>query len=248
MTGAPMTRSSSYMPQLDSLRAFAVAGVMALHYHQNSKTGPLGVFGVRLFFVLSGFLITGILLECRSIVLDEGQSATATLTRFYIRRFLRIVPVFYLVLGLAWILGVPAARDGLVWHIGYASNFYSAHLHGWPAGVGHFWSLAVEEQFYFVWPLIICSISRRRAVEPCILAIIFGVVLIRIFLRPHLTYPWYLDMSPLASIETLGIGSLLAAASRRTLFFNNGFGPVYSLHFWPEAFYFPCVFSSSCTT
>ena len=102
------------MPQLDSLRAFAVAGVLLFHFHMNSKTGYMGVFGVRLFFVLSGFLITGILLECRALVHAQKQGLLVTLKQFYIRRFLRIVPVFYLFIAIACLLGVPAARDGLI--------------------------------------------------------------------------------------------------------------------------------------
>src|SRR4029077_20220946 len=88
---------------------------------------PLGELGVRLFFVLSGFLITGILFECRKLVAD-GAPASGVIARFYLRRCLRIVPLCYGLLALMWIARIPEVRDSLPWHLTYTSNFYFAGL------------------------------------------------------------------------------------------------------------------------
>src|SRR5437867_12025886 len=99
------TAEQRYMPQLDSLRFFAVLGVLVTHYAQPQHfpwilgTLEWGDLGVRLFFVLSGFLITGILLGCRELADATPQSVFLLIRQFYCRRFLRIFPVYYLVLA-----------------------------------------------------------------------------------------------------------------------------------------------------
>lgn len=102
-----------YMPQLDSLRAFAVMAVMFQHFY-GSIVGidlPIGEWGVQLFFVLSGFLITGILLNCREI--QTTQSRQFQLRQFYIRRALRILPLFYLVVLGAALVDIRPIRENL---------------------------------------------------------------------------------------------------------------------------------------
>ena len=155
--------------QLDSLRALAVTSVLIHRFWptcvlEQAGTG-IGHLGVRLFFVLSGYLITGILLRCRSSM-EAGQSDAATnLRRFYIRRFLRIFPPYYALLALMVIRNFPGVRDTLWWHAGYASNFLFALEGDWkPGDTSHFWSLAVEEQFYLVWPFLILLVPRSRLV------------------------------------------------------------------------------------
>src|SRR5258707_12985436 len=116
-------------------------------------------------FVLSGYLITGILLRCRRSI-EAGQSDVATaLRRFYIRRFLRIFPPYYALLALMFMANFPGVRNTLWWHAGYASNFLFALQGSWtPWVTSHFWSLAVEEQFYVVWPFLILLVPRSRLV------------------------------------------------------------------------------------
>ncbi len=138
------------MPQLDGLRALAVAGVLFSHagpaiFKDAINTGPLGV---KLFFVLSGFLITGILLRAR----PEWQQARyggaeaepgVALRAFYARRFLRIFPLYYAVLFAITLLGLPEARETFWWNLFYSSNWYYAIYGEWRGAVSHFWSLAV---------------------------------------------------------------------------------------------------------
>lgn len=150
-----------YMAQLDALRAFAVGLVLLYHFWRPARQSVhFGGIGVRIFFVLSGFLITGILLHSRRQVDGREMGAGPAIRRFYIRRILRIFPLYYLALVIAWFGKVSGARDGIAWHASYLSNLYfflenAAHPGQWGGHVAHLWSLAVEEQFYLLWPWVI---------------------------------------------------------------------------------------------
>jgi peptidoglycan/LPS O-acetylase OafA/YrhL len=166
----PGAKPGARFTQLDSLRAFAVFAVIVSH------TGPhgldpyaLGMRGVQLFFVLSGFLITGILLAA-------GHATTSrrrTLGAFYGRRFLRIFPAYYSVLLITVLIGIPEVRHGIAWHAAYLSNVRAARLGFWEGPVSHLWSLSVEEQFYLCWPLLVLCVPRIAL--PTVLA---GAVLV----------------------------------------------------------------------
>ena len=112
---------NGYMIQLDALRCFAVLGVLITHFWQPDPIpGPLGQIdlgfvGVRLFFVLSGFLITGILLNNRERARSVGLNPLVVLRQFYARRFLRIFPIYYLVVFLGLALDIPRAREIWPW-------------------------------------------------------------------------------------------------------------------------------------
>ncbi len=157
-----------HMPQLDGLRAVAAGMVVCYHFYAPVRQYVhLGGIGVRVFFVLSGFLITGILLRTRIAAESAGGAARGmALRRFYIRRVLRIFPLYYFALGLAWLTRVDGARESIAWHAAYLSNvrffLQNAVDHGkWGGHVGHLWSLAVEEQFYLLWPWVIFLAPRR---------------------------------------------------------------------------------------
>ncbi|MGE5727393.1 MAG: acyltransferase family protein [Gemmatimonas sp.] len=115
-----------------------------------------GNLGVRLFFVISGYLITSLLLA------EHARTGTVNLKRFYVRRALRIMPAFYFflaVITLAAAAGlVPASRTALLRAATYTSNYLGT---GWT--LGHTWSLAVEEQFYLLWPSVIVLLGLRRS-------------------------------------------------------------------------------------
>jgi len=147
-----------YVPSLDGLRALAVALVMAVHYHEEFGGGWVGV---QLFFVLSGFLITRILLDAKATATSLG----AFLKIFWIRRALRIFPLFlaFMLVGeLFWQIAAlpqtwPTARP---WLLTYTLNFgHMMHVVPVSDVYSHFWSLAVEEQFYLIWPFIIWFLS-----------------------------------------------------------------------------------------
>jgi len=150
-----------YSPGLDGLRALAILIVMIFHANPNVVVG--GYIGVDLFFVLSAYLIT-------SILADEFRATGAIdLPRFYVRRFLRLGPallfmlaIYLLLAPLAW-PGENHGRDALITAL-YLSDFTVAAGSG-PEYLSHSWSLAIEEQFYLLWPLLLVPLLRsNRAV------------------------------------------------------------------------------------
>src|SRR4029453_10258316 len=203
-----------YMPQLDSLRAVAVGLVLLYHFWRPARQSVhFGGIGVRVFFVLSGFLITAILLQSRTL-LDRGETeARVAMRHFYIRRFLRIFPLYYFALAVACLGGVYDAWAGIAWHVSYLSNVYffleNATQPGrWGGPVAHFWSLAVEEQFYLVWPWIILFAPRRW-----LPAIVLGAIAFAPLFRLVVTPATGNDITPIlpfGSLDPLGAGGYLA--------------------------------------
>ncbi len=148
-----MRESIKHNPALDSFRGLAVLAVMLFHYSVISA----GWIGVQAFFVLSGYLITAILLADKDLCLRDY------LVSFYIKRALRIWPLYYafiLVNLLVFlVMADPYIRHQLPYLLTYTVNFYQMRHVGLPWLMGHFWSLAVEEQFYLVWPFVIYFFS-----------------------------------------------------------------------------------------
>src|SRR5258708_7747412 len=168
------------MPQLDSIRAFAILVVLIHHFLPVDKIIPtdfitLGLIGVRLFFVLSGFLITGILLRAR------GEERA--LRQFYYRRVLRIFPIYYLTLIIIFVVS-PYLRSEGAWLAAYATNYITPFKSLEPAG--HFWTLAVEEQFYLLWPFLMLLAPARYLLKIIVASIVFAVLFrfftVRLFL------------------------------------------------------------------
>jgi peptidoglycan/LPS O-acetylase OafA/YrhL len=198
--------ASAYSPQLDGLRAVAVATVAWSHWLPQWQLGlPLGA-GVHLFFVLSGFLITRILLGLRAVP-DRG----AAIGRFYVRRALRLFPAFYLVLGVAAWADVPLVRDTWAWHASYLSNLFIAADGQWQGHVSHFWSLAVEEQFYLVWPWLVVF-APARWLAPALAGTIVLGPLARLIAARDLPEPFW-ALVPAGSADSLGLGAWLAWAA-----------------------------------
>lgn len=199
------------MPQLDGLRAIAVAAVAVSHWTPNFLIGivPWGT-GVQLFFVLSGFLITGILLRSRPAVV--GLPMGQVLRVFYARRFLRIFPLYYGVLALALIFSVGPIREDWPWHVSYLSNWlYAREGHG---GILvdpflHFWSLSVEEQFYLFWPLV-ALVAGRRALFVILLASILGSMICRLAIAHFATGIVSLRYLTPCCLDALAVGGLVA--------------------------------------
>jgi len=167
-----------YMPQLDTLRAVAVLMVIVAHWmgeYRFAHALPLGMVGVTLFFVLSGFLITQILLKEREAS-DSGHERKWALGRFYIRRTLRIFPVYYLFLVLLYVSGVPEFRGDLLWYVFYSVNVLVYDHQAWVGPASHLWTLAVEEQFYLVWPLLILFTPRQHLWKVIAAAVLLGPI------------------------------------------------------------------------
>jgi len=200
-----------HMPQLDGLRALAILIVLLGHWmpDNNQPVEHLGRLGVLLFFVLSGYLITGILLHCRDLVESGIQTSGFSLKQFYIRRFLRIFPAYYTILILGYVLGLNVIRETMPWHVTYTSNVYLAIRGAWQGGISHLWSLSVEEQFYLFWAALILFLPRRTLPSA-----IFGAILTAPIFRGIGSL---MGLSPVAvwvlapgCLDTLGAGAFLA--------------------------------------
>jgi len=158
-----VSKARSHIPSLDGLRTFSFAIVFIAHVGLGDRVP--GGFGVTVFFFLSGFLITTLMR------LEHSEKGHVSLRNFYIRRVLRILPPFYLVLATATALtlsgvlpGQIEARAVLAQALHYANYWIVAHGGaGVAPGTGVFWSLAVEEHFYLLFPLLYLSLQRLRA-------------------------------------------------------------------------------------
>ncbi|MEO8447445.1 MAG: acyltransferase [bacterium] len=212
---AGIQKNTGYMPQLDTLRVFAVFQVLLSHWMRKQPqiaAFPFGETGVNLFFVLSGFLITQILLNGRFTDEAEGRSKWKTEINFYIRRTLRIFPIYYLLILILFIINYIGLRENIAWYLLYASNILFFVQADWGYQISHLWTLGVEEQFYIVWPFIILFIPKKHLLKAIIGIILIGPVFRYILIT-------YIGDSPRASfigiltpsnIDSFGIGALLA--------------------------------------
>lgn len=170
---------TGYVRSLDGVRAFAVMAVVATHANLPAKGGKVGVL---IFFVLSGYLISSILLR------ERGESGDLSLRRFYVRRARRLLPAM-LVATLAYaVLAFAPHWAGGTWAdtwraipsaVFYCLNWYGIAIEG-HRGVGpfaHYWSLSVEEQFYLLWPVLIVASYAYRGVRGVLTVATVGVVL-----------------------------------------------------------------------
>ena len=163
--------SKNYRPDIDGLRAIAVFVVVAYHAGFSGFTG--GYVGVDVFFIISGFLITGMLYA------EAENTGTISLEYFYAKRFKRLYPALLFVIAItivAWaifFLGIPSKTLSFIKSIrysifGFANIFFKKNTGGYfdlaseEMPLLHFWSLAVEEQFYFLWPLLILICSKIK--------------------------------------------------------------------------------------
>jgi peptidoglycan/LPS O-acetylase OafA/YrhL len=203
--------AGSHLPALDGLRAVAVFTVVASH--SNLPLRVPGDLGVSAFFVLSGFLIT------RLLVRERERTGEVSIRRFYLRRTMRIFPAYYAFLLLSYALD---ARAGQLWSntllansLTYTVNYFNAFNHHPSTSVAHAWSLAVEEQFYLLWPLafVILAPRGRRALVTGVGLAALGAVAWRswLFLGAHVD-PSYVYNAFDTRLDNLGVGCMLALA------------------------------------
>jgi peptidoglycan/LPS O-acetylase OafA/YrhL len=200
------------LEQLDALRAIAVLAVMYFHWLPDKYSFhlPLGDLGVTLFFVLSGYLITGILLSAKEKMGDGSR--LVVIKSFVTRRTLRIFPIYYLLIGVSWLLSAGNFDESIIWNMLYLTNFYVYHTQNWPLAGGHLWTLSVEEQFYLIWPWLVLYGPRDYLLG--ILSGIFAVtVLVRFYLLPVYPAENFILVLPIPAFDALVVGAILAHLS-----------------------------------
>jgi peptidoglycan/LPS O-acetylase OafA/YrhL len=222
------------MPSLDGLRAISIALVLLGHLsgtrgfaYLDLGIGDYAHLGVVVFFVISGFLITRLLLS------EHTKTGHVSLKLFYARRSLRVFPALYTYIAcisLLWLAGIVHLEARDFWHaVTYTVNYMPKR--SWD--IGHLWSLSVEEQFYLLWPCTLVTLGPRRASWVAVGAILFGPVA-----RSGAWYflkgiPWHrdLEMFPMVA-DSLAMGCLLAKVSgwlEGQDWYLQLFRPVYSV-------------------
>jgi peptidoglycan/LPS O-acetylase OafA/YrhL len=228
---------SGRVPVLDGIRGLAISLVLLHHFYELTTPEPLlvdriafgvaesGWVGVDLFFVLSGFLITGILYDTKN--------APGYFVNFYARRTLRIFPLYYATLCLFFIVlplvPHPAAAEYVhdsapdqAWFWTYLTNFRIASRGAW---YDHFvptvfWSLAIEEQFYLIWPVLVLSFTRQTLMRICVALI--GIALgVRIVLALNQASPIATFVLTPARMDCLLVGGLIALVLREETTFQR---------------------------
>ena len=205
-----MNTKTKYFPQIDSLRFIAVFLVCINHWLPNSLIVHLqpGRLGVELFFVISGFLITRILINLK----NQDKSNSSVIRIFYLRRVLRIVPAYYFVVFLSYIFHTGHFKEAIVWNLTYFSNLYILSINEFPGIMSHFWSLSVEAHFYLIWPILIVYTRTRNLAIPIILSVFVGIGSRFIFyaLGYSALYPLIFSFS---CFDAFAIGGLMAFLS-----------------------------------
>jgi len=195
-------------PQLDGLRGIAI--LMVFFHHSGvhlSHWWDWGQMGVRMFFVLTGYLITLSLWKISEKV--GGDHPARELGVFHLKRFARLLPAFYLALLFGVVVGFEDVINPLLWHLSFLTNFKIAAQGYWFGPTAHFWSLALQEQFYLLWPFAVLFLPRRWF--PWFLLLVFSSgYLYRVFCLQFGISEFYRWIMLPGSLDTFAIGGFLA--------------------------------------
>src|SRR5258708_35715676 len=202
-----------YIPQFDGLRGLAILLVLIGHSGflealPHARMLEYTRFGVDLFFVLSGFLITGIL--------TDAKGSRHYFRNFYARRILRIWPLYYLVLFLAFVVTPllqpamrPTAASAWPAFVFYVQNIAFVHRDTYPFGLGATWSLAVEEQFYLAWPPLV-FLLKKKALAVVSVSLVAVSLSLRVAFHFHDAAPGFIHFFTLSRLDAIAFGTLAA--------------------------------------
>ena len=198
------------MKQIYALRGLGVLLVVMFHWLFHSRMDILssGPVAIDIFFVLSGFFITNILLEGRDKAEANNIKKRHVFKLFLLNRALRIFPIYYITIFLLYFFHEStdtSIKANFVYFLTYTSNFYFYNIQSWDGVTSHLWSLAVEEQFYIFWPFVVLLINRKWLPYVIAMFVIIGFVS-HYFLSDN----EFGMILPFACFDALGIGALLS--------------------------------------
>ncbi|RXK52277.1 acyltransferase family protein [Aquirufa rosea] len=209
------TKPTKYFSQLNGIRFIAVLLVLMDHWLIPIIPFPLGHLGVVIFFVLSGFLITRILFHSADEIADKGHSPWAKIKLFIVRRSLRIFPIYFLILIVGWVFNISHFTHVWKWLLFYLPDFYIMWNRQWIGVWDHLWSLAVEEQYYLIFPYFIIFLPRKyfRKLFPWMIALgLCSRLFFYLFVSHEFKQSAWMwsYVNPLSAIDSFGLGGLLA--------------------------------------
>ncbi|CAM3813121.1 acyltransferase [Flavobacterium cucumis] len=196
-----------YIRGINGLRAVAVIFVIISHWFPKTfflNKLPLGNIGVDIFFVISGFLITSILLKENKDIEAKQNGFFQRLMIFFLKRTFRIFPIYYMLLFFLYLTNGNEFRDYLIYYLTYTSNYLFYYTQNWHGLAAHFWSLAVEEQFYLFWPVLLFLTSKRNHLF-LIIFLFFSGIGFSYFVNDNMS-----RVLTINCFHALGTGALLA--------------------------------------
>ncbi|EGD4502579.1 acyltransferase [Escherichia coli] len=193
-----------HVTSLDGARGIAV--IMVMLFHSNIPWASLGWAGVPLFFCLSGFLITSILEE------DRKYRFAGYIKKFLINRSLRIFPLFYLYLAVNFVIvkSMGGSTEGYSWFVTYLQNYYIGNNITTPGILGHTWSLAIEEQFYWIWPIVIFFIRPPKEVCFFVFLVIISLASRYFIFNISGGNPYITNVTLISCVDMLVLGAIFA--------------------------------------
>lgn len=211
-----MKNKEIYFDQLNGIRFIAVLLVLLDHWLiPINPFSFLGHLGVVIFFVLSGFLITRILFQNADEVRNTQSGIAVKIFRFIYRRSLRIFPIYFLLLFLGFLFSLSNFRAVWYYLVFYLPNFYIMSKGTWLGIWDHLWSLAVEEQYYLIFPYFILLLNPKRYPSLFVIMIILGIgsrlgfaLLAPVDIQEQNWMWWYVN--PFSALDCFGLGGVLA--------------------------------------
>jgi peptidoglycan/LPS O-acetylase OafA/YrhL len=206
----PTALPLAYRPGLDAVRAVAILLVIIGHWAR--PVFPISIMGSMTFFVLSGYFISGIVWK-QAVYVGAPGAWPRRLGVFYLRRLVRTLPPYYLSLAVGFLLPLVTLHAYPAWFLIPASNILFYQMGHWAEGVGHYWTMAVDEQFYLLWPVLLAVLPRRLR---WLALVALGSLLFRIFWTRWTHSALTLSLLP-SCLDMFAVGGMLRLAEQLPL-------------------------------